>query len=111
MSSILSTSVCGVGTHTTSLPACPTFGSKGAVGAVVCAHAAVAASHTAMVSAPHRLTRFPVMTAFSDQEVEGALMRRFTIIVYGPGAAPAYTGGQKSSRIPICIWRAGLAAL
>src|SRR4051794_13077153 len=57
MSSILSTSACGVGTQTTSLPAWPTFGSNGAWVVAVCASAAAATSHNPIASAPHPLTR------------------------------------------------------
>src|SRR5262245_32681140 len=49
MSSILSTSVCGDGTQTTSLPGWPTRGSNGAV-VVCCAEAAEAISSNATAS-------------------------------------------------------------
>src|SRR5579859_4154246 len=57
MSSILSTSTCGVGTQTTSFPGCPTSGSKVVV--AVCAQAGAAMSATTMASVRAMVTASP----------------------------------------------------
>ena len=56
MSSIFSTSLSGVGTHTTSFPGWPTDGSNFGV-AVACARAETATSTIETVNTPRRITR------------------------------------------------------
>src|SRR5688500_7958964 len=97
MSSILSTRACGVGTQTTSFPACPTSGLN--VEDAVCAWALTVKSDKPSITNRHRRSQCVALMSVLPRTVMGmrGAMRRpgdYSAIL-GPGCAPGAAGAAR----------------